>query len=100
MSTPPPDTRPPAITEAQLERIIHAMQQRGATVNVTDPRVTAVQAWILGLVGSGVVGAAIWGANSLSELTTTVTIAIARQQEQGKVQDDHEARLRSLERRP
>ncbi len=98
--SPLPDTRTPAITEEQLQRIVAALSSRGASVNVSDPRVSAVQAWILGLVGSGVVGAAIWGAKSLSELSTTVTIAISRQDQQGRVQDDHESRLRSLERRP
>lgn len=94
-----PDTRPPAITEEQLQRLIAAMQRSGANVNVTDPRVSAVQAWILGLVGAGIVAAAAWGAKSLQDLNTTVTIAIARQDQQGHVQDDHEARIRQLERR-
>lgn len=95
-----PDTRTPVITEEQLERLLVALQRSGASVNVTDPRVSAVQAWILGLVGAGIVGAAAWGAKSLQDLTTTVTLAIARQDIQAGVQADHEQRLRALERRP
>jgi len=99
MSAHPPDTRPPVITEEQVLRIIAAMQRSGASVNVSDPRVSAVQAWILGLVGTGVVAAALWGGKSLQDLNTTVTIAIARQDQQGHVQEDHESRLRVLENR-
>ena len=98
--TAPSDTRPSMITEEQLQRIIAAMQRNGANVNVSDPRVSAVQAWILGFVGSGLVAAAAWGAKSISDLSTTVTIAIARQDQQARTQEDHEDRLRSLERRP
>ena len=94
------DTRPPAITEEQLQRLIAAMQRSGANVNVTDPRVSAVQAWIFGLVGAGIVAAAGWGAKALNDLSTTVTIAIARQDQQVRVQEDHEQRLRHLERTP
>lgn len=95
-----PDTRTPAITEEQLQRIIAAMQRHGANVNVSDPRVSAVQAWIMGLVGTGLVAAAAWGAKSISDLSTTVTIAISRQDRQERTQEDHEVRLRTLERRP
>jgi hypothetical protein len=95
----PPDTRPPAITEEQLQRLMHAIQRSGASVNVSDPRVSAVQAWIIGLVGAGVVGSGLWGAKSLQELNTTVTMAIARQDQQGRVQEDHEQRLRAMESR-
>lgn len=95
-----PDSRPSAITEEQLQRIIAAMQRHGASVNVSDPRVSAVQAWILGLVGTGLVAAAAWGAKSISDLSTTMTIAIARQDRQERTQEDHESRIRDLERRP
>jgi hypothetical protein len=101
MTTPAPDTRQPAIiTEAQFAALLAAFERRGASVTVSDPRVSAVQAWIFGLVGTGVVGAALWGAQSLSELNLTVTSAVARQEQQGRVQDDHEQRIRALERRP
>lgn len=94
-----PDTRP-AITEEQLQRLLAAIQRSGASVNVADPRVSAVQAWILALVGAGVVAAMGWGAKSLSDLTTTMTLAIARQDQHGRMLEDHESRLRQEERKP
>jgi hypothetical protein len=100
MSHPPPDTRPPAITEEQLQRIIAALQRSGASVSVSDPRVSQVQTWILGLVGLGIIAAGGWVAQSLSSLSTTVATAVTRQDQQGRTIEDHEQRLRSVERRP
>lgn len=87
------DTRPPAITEEQLQRLIVAMQRSGANVNVTDPRVTAVQNWILGTVGVGIVSALLWMAQTLST-------AVAVQNQHTQVLQDHEQRIRAEERRP
>lgn len=97
--TAPPDTRPPVITEEQLERIVRAMQRHGASVNVADPRVSAVQTWIIGLVGVGLIAAGTWVGQSINTLSATLSTAITRLDQQGKTQDDHEVRLRNLERR-
>lgn len=95
-----PDTRTPALTQAHIDRIIAALEQRGASVNVSDPRVSAVQAWIFGLVGAGVVAAALWGAQSLATLSAAVSAAVARLDHQSAVLADHEQRLRDQERKP
>ena len=88
-----PDTRTPALTEEQLQRIIAAMQRSGAHVNVSDPRVSAVQNWIIGVVGMGVVGALLWMAQTLST-------AVAIQSQHTQILQDHEQRIRNEERRP
>jgi hypothetical protein len=92
-----PDTRPPAITQAQIDAIIAALQRPGgANVNVSDPRVSQVQTWILGVVGIGLIGAGTWVGQSISELS----IAVATLQAQQAIVADHEQRLRVLERQP
>ena len=64
-----PQTRPPVLSTADIERIVHALSKRGgANVSIQDPRVSQVQMWIFGLVGAGIVGAALWVANSISDL--------------------------------
>lgn len=96
--SPGPDTRTPVITEEQLQRIITAMQRHGASVNVSDPRVSQVQTWILGLVGMGLIAAGAWVAQSISTLSTTVTAAVARLDQYGTTLEDHEQRIRHQER--
>lgn len=100
MNPPTPETRTPAITEEQLQRLLAAIQRSGANVNLSDPRVSQVQTWILGLVGIGLIAAGGWVGQSISTLSTAVAAAVLRLDQQDKTQDDHEARLRSLERRP
>lgn len=88
-----PDTRAPVMTEEQLQRIVAALQRGGASVNVADPRVSAVQNWILGAVGTGVVGSLLWMAQTLST-------AVAIQSQHTQILQDHEQRIRNEERRP
>lgn len=89
------------MTEDQLKRLIAAIERSGgANVNVSDPRVTAVQTWIFGLVGVGLISAAAWVGQNINTLSSTLGTAITRIEQQGETQADHEQRLRALERRP
>lgn len=92
-----PDTRSPVITEEQLSRLVHALQRSGASVSVSDPRVSQVQTWILGLVGAGLVAAGIWVGQSINVLSTTLASAVARLDQYGTTLADHEQRIRQQE---
>ncbi len=99
-ANPPPDTRTPVLTDAQVDRIIAAMRQGGASVNVNDPRVSQVQTWILGLVGVGLISAGAWAGQSLNTLSGTLASAVQRLDQQSTTLADHEQRLRDQERKP
>jgi hypothetical protein len=90
-----PDTRP-AITEEQLQRLLAAIQRSGASVNVSDPRVTSLQTWLLGLVGTGVVAGLVMVGSSVIDLRAEFVAWRTR----WEMVMDHEQRLRQLERRP
>lgn len=96
----PPETRPPAITEEQLQRLERALSalRAGGNVSVTDPRVSQVQTWILGLVGVGVISAGVWVGQSINTLSSTVAGAVSRLDQYGATLQDHEQRLRDQER--
>lgn len=104
MSANPPDTRSGGLTERERELIDRIgsiiAQGRGANVNVTDPRVSAVQNWILGLVGAGLVAAACWVGQSVWGLSSTLSAAVSRLDQYGTILQDHEQRLRQEERKP
>jgi len=91
-----PDTRTPAITADQISQLVAAINRSGANVNVTDSRLTSLQNWILAGVGAGLISAGVWVGDKISELS----LAVAQLQTQQRVVDDHEDRLRQLERRP
>lgn len=94
-----PDTRP-AITEEQLQRLVHAIQRSGASVNLSDPRVSQLQTWIIGVVGVGLIAAGAWVGQSIWALSATVTSAITRLDQYGTMLSDHEQRLRQQEQKP
>lgn len=98
MTDPSPETRAPVLSEQQVERIVSAMQRSGASVNVSDPRVSQVQTWILGMVGVGIIAACGWMAQSIGTLSTTVGAAVQRLDQYGDTLADHEQRLRAQER--
>lgn len=80
--------------------MIAAMQRSGASVNVSDPRVTAVQTWIIAAVGAGLIGAAGWVGSAITDLKLAVQVGTAQLQASQRAIEDHEQRLRNVERRP
>jgi hypothetical protein len=51
-----------------LEGRVAELLQGGASVTVQDPRVSQVQTWLIGLVGTGIIIALGWLANSVDSL--------------------------------
>jgi len=102
MSNINPETRPPAITEEQLQRLLQSIERMRSEGNVslTDPRVSQVQTWILGLVGMGLIAAGCWVAQSIGTLSSTVSASVQRLDQYGTTLQDHEQRLRDQERKP
>lgn len=90
-----PDTRS-GLSDREIAILERVLAARGAQVNVSDPRVTSVQNWLILSVGIGLISAGGWLAQKVSELT----VAVATLQAQQAIVGDHEQRLRQLERRP
>jgi hypothetical protein len=62
-------TRPSSLTSADIEKIVAAISKTGgASVRIQDPRVSQFQNWLIGIFGAGMVGSALWLANSVSDL--------------------------------
>ena len=96
MSAQPPDTRSGALSDRDVALIERLLAGRGANVTVSDPRVSAVQNWIILSVGLGLITAGGWLASKVGELS----VAVATLQAQQATVADHEQRLRQLERKP
>lgn len=67
-----PTTRRPVIAPEEVEKLVKALEARGGSVTIQDPRVSQVQTWLIGLVGTGAVIAMGWMANSIDNLNRTV----------------------------
>lgn len=92
----PPDTRSNALSDRDIAIIERLLAGRGASVNVSDPRLTQLQSWLIGLVGSGVIGGLLLLTTAVLDLRTEVAKWHAR----WEMVMDHEQRIRHLERRP
>jgi hypothetical protein len=86
-------TRPTAMTPEEADKIMKDAMARGASVLVSDPRVTAVTNWLLGVIALGLLSG-FWSMfasiNTLKEQNATL---IANMSYLQRVNDSQDARL-------
>jgi hypothetical protein len=70
----------------------------GAQISIRDSRVSKALGWFWGLVGTGIVGSILLAANNLYQLNVTVARGIDSNIIRDARLDDHESRLRQMER--
>lgn len=70
----------------------------GGSVRMEDKRVSIVRDWAWGIIGTGIIGASLLAANNLYELNLTVARGVANDAIAEARYQDHEARLRQVER--
>jgi hypothetical protein len=98
-------TRPTAMTPEEAEKIMKEAIARGASVLVSDPRVTAWTNWLLGVIALGLLSG-FWSMfasiNQLKEQNATLIAEIRFQQQVNAAQDNrlsiYDDRLRAVER--
>ncbi len=105
-----PISRPRSLSQDEVDKIIVAMRNRGAQLNISDPRVTKATQWMIGILGLTAVSMLGWLANSVNQLATGLTENTAELRAANKRFDDFKsdynderqelrARLASLEHR-
>lgn len=93
------------MSQEDVEKILRAVSDRGASVQVTDPRLTAATNWILAAIAMGLLTGFISlfnAVNSLKEQNATLIAEIKFQQQVNNSQDNrlsiYDDRLRAIER--
>jgi len=61
------------MTKDDVDKLVKAIEERGGSITLHDPRVSQVQTWLIGLVGTGGIVALGWMASSLDSLSKAVT---------------------------
>jgi hypothetical protein len=74
------NTRPSSMTPEEIERILKAVETQGASIRVSDPRLSQIIAWAAIALGTLFTGAITWGVKSVSDLNTNVAILIEQRQ--------------------
>lgn len=84
------------LVEEQIDR--QRRMTGGATMSIQDARLSRALAWFWGLVGTGIIGSVLLAANNLYELNVTVSRGLDADAARDVRLNDHEARLRQVER--
>lgn len=98
-----PETRDRVMTDQQAQLLldrITSMQGAGARIQVTDRRLSQLQAGLLSVGGLIFLGICSWGVLKLTVLSEMMERVVTQNGWLIEQQRDHEARLRELERRP
>lgn len=82
-------TRPPTLSQEEMEKLIERLADRGAQITMADPRVTSIQTWLLATIGVSLVGGVGWGVKSINDLNQTVTRVVT----QNEYRDDRIGRV-------
>ena len=82
-------TRPPTLSQEEMEKLIERLANHGARITMADPRVTSIQTWLLATIGVAIVGGIGWGVKSINDLNQTVTRVVT----QNEFRDDRMNRI-------
>lgn len=86
------------LVEEQIDRQRRGMGSGGAVMELRDARLSRALGWFWGLVGTGITGAILLAANNLYQLNLTVSRGIDADANRDLRLNDHEDRLRQVER--
>lgn len=82
----------------EIKRIVDAVETRGASITLSDPRLSQILAWGALCLGTLFTGAVTWGVKSISDLNTNVAILIEQQKNTRDESEKLDRRLEALER--
>lgn len=82
-------TRPPTLSQEEMEKLIERLANHGARITMADPRVTSIQTWLMATIGVSLVGGIGWGVKSINDLNQTVTRVVT----QNEFRDDRIGRV-------
>jgi hypothetical protein len=95
------NTRPSSMTPEEIERILKAVETQGASIRVSDPRLSQIIAWAAIALGTLFTGAVTWGVKSVSDLNTNVAILIEQRktdrEDTQRLHEDNDRIARRLE---
>lgn len=79
-------TRPQVSSPEDIEKLVEAAVRRGANIQMSDPRMTALQTWFLGVIGITAIGTGGWLIKSVNDQTVQLAQLVERME---NVQREH-----------
>ncbi len=92
-------TRPPNLSPEDLQKIVSDLARRGANINMTDPRVSATQNWLLVTIGATLIVVGGWMITSINSLNNTMVKVVEQNSAMQRVNDAQDRRFDNLDQR-
>lgn len=87
------------LTQREVDKVVEGMVNRGARVEMKDPRVSAVHNWLLGTIAFAIVSGIGIGISQLSDLNKNVAVLIERDVQKDRVDANQDRRFDNSDRR-
>lgn len=87
------------LTQHEVDKVVEGLVNRGARVEMKDPRVSAIHNWVIGTIGFGIVSAIGIGISQMSELNKNVAILIERDIQKDRADASQDRRFDNSDRR-
>jgi ethanolamine utilization microcompartment shell protein EutL len=92
-------TRPPSLSPEDMQKIIEAVSRRGASVTMADPRLSALQNWLMVTIGTVLIVVGGWTITSINRLNETMVKVVEQNTALQRVNDAQDRRFDNLDRR-
>jgi hypothetical protein len=88
-----PIDRPPGLSPEEMDKLLERLANRGARLELQDPRVTAGMIWIVAAVGGIFITLCGIGITKLNTLNENVVRLIEQNAQEARTNDAQDARL-------
>lgn len=92
-------TRPPTLSQEEMDKLMERLANSGARITMQDPRVTSAQTWILVSIGTAGIAVAGWGIKSISDLNQNMATMLTRYEYESKRMDRVERHVEHVDGR-
>lgn len=92
-------TRPTTMSQEDVNKLVKAIEERGGSITLHDPRVSQAQTWILTTFGAGILAIGAYLVNSVNELNRTMERVVVSNEYMTKIIDTHDRAVEDHARR-
>lgn len=92
-------TRPPSLSPEEMQRLIDAVSRRGGNISMADPRLSALQNWLMVTIGTVLIVVGGWTITSINKLNETMVKVVEQNTALQRVNDAQDRRFDNIDRR-
>ena len=94
-----PITRPPTLSQEEMDKLLERIANTGAKLTMTDPRVSAMHNWLLASIGGVLILVGGWTITSINALNQTMVKVVEQNKSAERTNDAQDRRFDNVDRR-